>query len=129
MPTILQNRYVLAVHDARESARFYVDALGFRIVAEPPGWIFVVKDTCMVMLGECPDDLPPGELGGHSYFAYLCVDDADAYLAQLEARGVQPLRGIADTPWGTREFALRTPDGHRMMIGHVIEGRGLAALS
>jgi hypothetical protein len=29
--------------------------LGFRIVAEPDGWIFVAKDGCMIMLGECPD--------------------------------------------------------------------------
>jgi hypothetical protein len=36
MPTILQNHYVLAVQDARAAAKFYVEALGFRIVDEPP---------------------------------------------------------------------------------------------
>jgi hypothetical protein len=53
--------------------------LGVRIVAEPDGWIFVVKDACMIMLGECPDDMPPSELGCHNYFAYLRVTDADQY--------------------------------------------------
>ena len=71
MPTILQNHYVLAVHDVNASAKFYADALGFVITAEPPGWIFVSKDNPPIMLGECPDDLPPSELGSHNYFAYL----------------------------------------------------------
>jgi len=31
MPTILQNHYVLAVHNVRESAKFYVEMLGFSI--------------------------------------------------------------------------------------------------
>src|SRR5262245_37090147 len=69
MSPILQNHYVLAVHNARRSADFYVQMLGFRIVDEPSGWVFVKKDNCLIMLGECPDDLPPASLGCHSYFA------------------------------------------------------------
>jgi uncharacterized glyoxalase superfamily protein PhnB len=121
MPTILQNHYVLAVHNVRESAKFYVEALGFQIVAEPPGWIFVRKDNCMIMLGECPDDMHPSELGCHNYFAYLRVEDADAYYAELKAKGVAPVRSIEDKPWGMREFGVTTPDGHRIMIGHIIK--------
>ncbi|HEX6040823.1 VOC family protein, partial [Longimicrobium sp.] len=63
MPAILQNHYVLAVHDIRMSAAFFVDALGFEVVNEPPGWIFVKRDNCMIMLGECPDAVPPSEMG------------------------------------------------------------------
>jgi catechol 2,3-dioxygenase-like lactoylglutathione lyase family enzyme len=122
MPAILQNHCVLAVPDVRVTADFFVRALGFAIVNEPPGWIFVKRDNCMVMLGECPDAIPPADLGDHSYFAYLRVDDADAFLAQAKAAGVQPHHPIADKPWGLREFGVRTPDGHRIMIGHIIPG-------
>ena len=122
MPAILQNHYVLAVPDVRASAAFFVDALGFRIVNEPPGWIFVARDNCMIMLGECPGQIPAGELGDHSYFAYLRVDDADAFFAQVRAAGVQPTFRIEDKPWGMREFSVRTPDGHRITIGHIIGG-------
>ena len=52
MSPILQNHYVVAVHDARQSADFYVQMLGFQIVDESPGWIFVAKDNCMILLGE-----------------------------------------------------------------------------
>lgn len=120
MSSILQNHYVLAVHDARRSADFYVRMLGFRIVAEPPGWVFVAKDNCMIMLGECPDDLPPSELGCHSYFAYLRVADADSYYNDLKAKGADLLSEIEDKPWNMREFGLRTTDGHRIMIGHLL---------
>jgi catechol 2,3-dioxygenase-like lactoylglutathione lyase family enzyme len=120
LPTILQNHYVLAVHDLKKSSGFFVDILGFEVVAEPPGWIFVKKDDCMVMLGECPDDLPPSELGCHSYFGYLRVDDADRYYQDVKAKGVDLSSPIADKPWGMREFGVRTPEGHRIMIGQWI---------
>jgi catechol 2,3-dioxygenase-like lactoylglutathione lyase family enzyme len=115
---ILQNHYVLAVHDMRRSAEFYVNMLGFRIVDEPPGWIFVAKDSCMIMLGECPDDMHPSALGCHNYFAYLRVSDADSYYQDLVAKGADLLSEIQDKPWKMREFGLRTADGHRITIGH-----------
>jgi uncharacterized glyoxalase superfamily protein PhnB len=118
MPTILQNHYVLAVHDVRRSADFYVQMLGFEIVNEPPGFSFVQKDSCMIMLGECPDDMPASDLGCHSYFAYLRVDDADRYYEEPRAKGADLLSVIEDKPWRMREFGVRTVDGHRIMIGH-----------
>src|SRR5271163_2806972 len=95
MATILQNHYVLAVHNVRESVKFYVDVLGFAIVSDQGGWIFVQKDTCMIMLGECPDDMHPSRLGGHNYFAYLRVDDVDGYYAQVERAGVKSVGAVA----------------------------------
>jgi catechol 2,3-dioxygenase-like lactoylglutathione lyase family enzyme len=121
MPSILRNHYVLAVHNVKRSAEFYVDALGFEIVSEPPGWIFVRKDNCMIMLGECPDDMAPSELGCHSYFAYLSVDDVDSYYEQVKARGVETPSKIEDKPWRMREFSVRTSDGHRITIGQALE--------
>lgn len=126
MPTILQNHYVLAVPDARASADFFVRALGFRVVNEAPGWIFVHRDNVMVKLGECPDPIPAAGLGDHNWFACLRVDDADAYLAEVTAAGVEPISPIEDKVWAMREFAVRTPDGHRITIGH-ISGGGDAA--
>lgn len=117
---ILQNHYVLAVHSAPESAAFYADVLGFRIVHRDPSWIFVARDNCMIMLGECPDDIHPSQLGCHNYFAYLRVDDVDAFHGELQAKGVKPLDVVADKPWGMREFGIRTPDGHRITVGQAI---------
>ena len=52
MPSsILQNHYVLSVQDVRRSAQYYVEMLDFEIAAEHPGWVFVQKDSCVIMLG------------------------------------------------------------------------------
>jgi uncharacterized glyoxalase superfamily protein PhnB len=119
MPQILQNHYVLAVHDTEKSSQFFV-SLGFKVILEPPGWVFVEKDNCMVMLGDCRDAVRAGELGDHSYFGYLRVDDADSYYQDLTARGVKISSTIADKPWGMREFGVESPEGHRIMIGQWI---------
>lgn len=120
MSVILQNHYVLAVHNVRRSAEFYVRMLGFHVTAEHPGWVFIAKDNCVIMLGECPDDMDPHDLGSHSYFAYLRVNDADSIYRDLKAKAAEFLSEIADKPWRMREFGLRTVDGHRIMIGHAL---------
>lgn len=124
MSTILQNHYVLAVHDVKRSAEFYVGVLGFHVVAQPDGWIFVAKDACVIMLGECPDDMHPSTLGCHNYFAYLRVADVDQYYQEIKARNAEILSDIEDKPWRMREFSVRTFDGHRITIGQSIVGTG-----
>jgi predicted enzyme related to lactoylglutathione lyase len=115
---IRAHRYVLAVPDLERSAAFYRDVLGFTVHAiSDPGWLFFAKDECLIMAGACPDALPPRELGDHSYFGYLVVDDVDAYHARVCAAGAEVTKPLRDEPWGMREFGLRTADGHRLMIG------------
>ena len=120
MPEILANHYVLAVHDVKKSAEWFVDVLGFQVHMEPPGWIFVKRDNVMIMLGECADAIVPKDLGDHSYFGYLRVDDADAYYADVKAKGADFTSHIATKPWQMREFAVRTVDGHRLTIGQYV---------
>ncbi|MCB9922570.1 MAG: VOC family protein [Planctomycetaceae bacterium] len=122
MATILKNHYVLAVPDAVTTARFFIDVLGFDSspVADD-GWRFVSKDNLLVMLGTCPDAIPPVELGDHSYFAYLVVDDVDGYYDDIKAKDAATFSVPTSQPWGMREFGLVTPDGHRIMIGQKID--------
>jgi uncharacterized glyoxalase superfamily protein PhnB len=114
---IERHMYVLAVPDLALSSAFYRDVLGFAIQPLAPGWLLYVQDSCRIMAGECPDALPPRELGDHSYFGYLVVDAVDAYHARALARGAEIVKALRDEPWGMREFGLRTADGHRLMIG------------
>jgi hypothetical protein len=119
MPKILQNHYVLAVHDLSGSAEFFKQ-LGFRVVSEPDGWVFVERDNCMIMLGECPDAIHPADLGDHSYFGYLRVDNVDEYHDEITSRGVKVHSPLEDKPWSMREFGVRSPEGHRITIGQWI---------
>ena len=115
---VTASAHVLAVRDLERSKTFYADALGFedlRVAA--PGWCFMQRDACRLQLGECSDAMPAADTGDHSYFAYLYVEDAAALFAQAEAGGAEIIKPLRDEPWGMREFALRTPDGHRIMVG------------
>ncbi|MEC9347940.1 MAG: VOC family protein [Pseudomonadota bacterium] len=118
---IVANHYVLAVPDIAVTARWWIDVLGFALVGEPEGWKLLRRDSCMVMIGECPDAIPPHDLGDHSYFGYLVVDDVDAWFADIRTRDTEILFEPADKPWGMREMGVRTPDGHRVMIGQDID--------
>ena len=116
MGMILQNHYVLAVHDLQKSSEFF-QALGFEVVAQPHGWEFVKRDNCMVMLGLCPGTLPARDLGDHSYFGYLRVAHVDAFYAEVKARGIIPLSAPETKEWDMREFTVKSPEGHRLTIG------------
>ena len=69
------------------------------------------------MLGLCPDVVPAAEIGDHSYVAYLRVDDVDSFHARAVDADAEILKPPTDEPWGMREMALRSPDGHRYMLG------------
>lgn len=119
---IVRSMFVLAVPNLERSGAFYRDVLGFEIrEIGDPGWRMFVRDACRIMAGECPDAIPPAELGDHSYFAYLVVDDVDALFQSVLGAGAEIIKRIASEPWGMREFGLRTIDGHRIMIGQTIE--------
>jgi uncharacterized glyoxalase superfamily protein PhnB len=47
----------------------------------------------------------------------LIVEDVDELYRELEDRGGPVTDAPRDQPWGMREFAIRTIDGHMMMFG------------
>lgn len=123
MSEVTDCRFVLAVQDLETSASFYRDVLGFEVSElGDPGWLVFSLGTCVIMAGECPDDLPAADTGSHSYFAYLHIDDIDGYFEQISRAGAPIVKPLKDEPWGMREFAIRTNDGHRIMFGRRLSG-------
>ena len=114
---ILDFNFVLAVPDAIATARWWVEQMGFGGLQDLDGWVFVERERFMIMLGSCPDAIPVRELGDHQYFGYIRLDDLDAYHAEIAGNAVDFIKHPTDEPWGMREFAVRTPDGHRVMFG------------
>jgi catechol 2,3-dioxygenase-like lactoylglutathione lyase family enzyme len=113
--------YVLAVPDLDRSERYFVDVLGFQPEwRDGDNWQSLVRGEVRVMLGHCPDALSPREIGDHNYFAYLVVDDVDALYAELVGKGGIILHSPESKPWGRREMAMATSDGHRIMFAQSI---------
>jgi hypothetical protein len=76
---------------------------------DPGNWRFCRAGEVTFMLGRCPEVPPAGELGDHSYLAYLQVDDVDGFYEHAVAVGADVLKAPTDEPWGMRELALRSP--------------------
>ena len=121
MASIQRAHIVMAVKDLRVSQRWYEKVLDCTADEVDPGnWVFMHRDTTVFMLGCCPDETPAWDIANHQYIAYLVVDDVDTFHTRAERAigeaGGAILKPPRDEPWGMREMAIQTVDGHRMMI-------------
>ena len=119
-PKISPWAFVLAVPDLERSAAYYREILGFGVLWEEASeWRLVERDGVRVMLGHCPKDMQPSELGSHNWFGYLEVDDVGALHDEIAGRGAvcSPPK---DTHYGMREIVVTTVDGHRIVFGQQI---------
>ena len=116
-PSLRPHAYILAVHDLAAEASYFVGTLGFmRDWSDDDRWQSVVRDGVRIDLGRCPDALPVAALGDHNYFGFFATDDVDALHAELASRGAIIRHAPVDMPYGWREMAVATPEGHRMMF-------------
>jgi uncharacterized glyoxalase superfamily protein PhnB len=71
-----------------------------------------------IMLGsarDTPDDPWPVQPG--SFGCYVVCDDPDALYARAVAAGAQVTAELHDTDYGSRDFAVRDPEGNRWSFG------------
>lgn len=108
----------LQVRDVIASSKFYTEKLGFtssQMWGEPPCFCIVGRDAVTLFLDQTREDI---SLPVNQYWAaYIYIDDAEAYLAELRKKGVEPIRELEDTDYGCREFDIRDPDGHIIGFG------------
>ncbi|MGD0680903.1 MAG: VOC family protein [Terracidiphilus sp.] len=78
----------------------------------------------MIMLGSGKDDetgrkfKSPDELGGvETSSLYIVVPDADAAHARAVAAGAEVTTPLHDTPYGSRDFTVKDPEGHTWYLG------------
>jgi len=121
LPKIIGTRYVLTVQNLEQSASYYEKKLGFTSMWTGDGWHFLQRGSFMIMLGECPDELSAFDIKKHSYFAYIDVVHIGRLFQELQSKQVEIIGEIEDKPWGQREFAIRTIDGHSIMFGEKIK--------
>ena len=119
--TMKPHAYVLAVRDLAGSAKYLIDALGFTTEwQDQDNWHTLICNEVRLMLGRCPDALPPDQLGDHSYFAFITTDNLDQLHHTFVEHSAIIRSAPEDKPWGWREMAVATPEGHRMMFAQRI---------
>jgi uncharacterized glyoxalase superfamily protein PhnB len=113
----------LRARDARGLIRFLVDAFGFEEtvvygegdqvhhaeLAWPPGG--------GIMLGSAPASAGGGAPEPDAFGVYAVTDEPDALFARATAAGAEVVREPGDTDYGSREFAVKDPEGNRWSFG------------
>ena len=100
---------------------FLVEAFGFReLVAYDAGGTIHHAELAGpqgggVMLGAVREGQDPGVASGVS--CYVVVDDVDTLFARATAAGAEVAREPFDTDYGSRDCALRDPEGNTWFFG------------
>ena len=107
--------------DILSTLAYYKEKLGFECVGtwqEPPVYAIVARDQHAIHF-RCaePPTVNPDKYEDELLDAYLFVEDADALYAEYAAQGVKFTRGLADMPWGSREFVVKDCDGRLLAFG------------
>jgi uncharacterized glyoxalase superfamily protein PhnB len=107
--------------DIAVTLAYYKDMLGFECTGtwqEPPVYATVARDQHAIHF-RCaePPTANPGKYDDELLDAYIFVEDVDGLYAEYAARGVEFTRGLADTPWQSREFVVRDCDGRLLAFG------------
>jgi uncharacterized glyoxalase superfamily protein PhnB len=115
----------LRARDARALIRFLVDAFGFEETAVygegdivhhaelswPPGG-GVMLGSARPATEEDSWPVPPGSFG-----AYVVTEDPDALFTRAKAAGAEIIAELHETDYGSRDFAVRDPEGNRWSFG------------
>jgi uncharacterized glyoxalase superfamily protein PhnB len=116
----------LRARDARALIRFLVDAFGFedtvvygdsdRVdhaqLSWPPGGGIMLGSARPADSADDDWPLRPGTFG-----AYVVTDDPDKLFARATAAGATVLRELHETDYGSRDFAVRDPEGNHWSFG------------
>ena len=113
--------------DAPAAIAWLKKAFGFTetmVVPGPDGTIAHAQlafGSGMIMLGSAQDDAlalkSPCDLGGITQTIYVIVENADAHYARAVLAGAEIVREPEDTPYGSREYTARDPEGHLWNFG------------
>lgn len=108
---------ILRIFDEAKAREFYVNFLGFKVDWQHrfdlgfPLYLQVSKDACVLHLTEHHGDCSPGAA------VRIHTTGLSEYHAQLLAKDYRFARpDIEDTPWGSRDMAVKDPFGNRLVF-------------
>lgn len=113
---------VLHYADPERAIRFLVEAFGFRehaVHKGPDGAIAYAElefGGCHIGVGRTsPDGSSPFDLGPIPI--YVALRDPDAHYKRAAAAGAEIVMKLTDQEYGSREYAVRDPEGNVWSFG------------
>ncbi len=105
------------------TAEFYTK-LGFPVERDPDLVRIKMGDLRLAFVDEFKTPIQ-NESGktpkGLGIYTYVEVDDVDGYHAWIKQQGVTPRTEPRSWPWGKREFAVKDPDGYKLIFYSLIK--------
>ena len=100
---------------------YYRDKLGFQCLGtwqDPPVYAIVARDERAIHF-RCaePPTANPNKYSDELLDAYVLIEDVDSLYREYAAQGVEFARGLANTPWHSREFVVKDCDGRLLAFG------------
>lgn len=114
---------ILFVSDLGRSIAFYRDVIGLTFKFEDAGYAeFATPGTRFALYERRRAEWLTGRpvAPGPAAEVVFVVDDVDAEVVRLTARGAQVISGPADRPWGHRTAHVADPDGFIVEFAQVI---------
>jgi len=116
----------LRTTDLDASIRFYVEALGMRLVFRHEDFYAGIDADGHEFHLKQARDVDPSiadvREGGH-FHLYFETGDIAALAARYERNSVRLVDGVHDTAWQTREFVIEDDQGHTLYFGQPLDVR------
>lgn len=124
LPEVRPNMFpALRYQDGPAAIEWLARAFGFEkhmVVPAPDGGIAHAQMSLgpgMIMLGSARDPEGTNPWASVKQGVYVYVEDVDAHYARAKASGAEIVRELQDTPYGSREYSVRDPEGHLWGFG------------
>lgn len=118
---------MLAVEEAKASAHFYRDNLGFSIdfiyegnIPNQPNYAVVKRDGVEIHFESYEHCRESFSLPDERCGVYIMVDDVDEVHEELLRKGVTPKWPPTDQAHGIRDFKILDLDGYQLLFGSTI---------
>ena len=102
------------------SIRFYTEKVGLTLEFRYENFYAGIRAGNQVFHLKLVDEKDPSiefvDKGDH-FHLYFGTDDAQATADALKRSGIRLVKDVHDTPWGTRELAIKDDQGHPLYFG------------
>ena len=112
------------ISDVQQTAQFY-EKLGFSVEVSEDAVRIQIGDFTLAFMDEQKvsiDKETGAQPKGLGIFTYVEVNDVDAHFSQIQQAGITPSSEPHDWPWGKREFAVKDPDGYKIVFYTPVKG-------
>lgn len=103
-----------------QSIQFYTEKVGLTLEFQYEDFYAGIRAGGQVFHLKLVDERDPSiefvDKGDH-FHLYFGTDDVEAVARELKRNGIRVVKDVHDTPWGTRELAIKDDQGHTLYFG------------